>query len=104
MRLSVSQTKNAASLYVIESITINGKRTSRVVESLGTVADLEKRLNGDDPVEWAKKHIEDLNRKEKESKREILVKYSPAKQIPKGEQRAYNGGYLFLQKIDFLGN
>ena len=99
MRLSVSQTKNAASLYVIESITINGKRTSRVVESLGTVADLEKRLNGDDPIEWAKEHIEDLNRKEKEFKREILVKYSPAKLIPKGEQRAYNGGYLFLQKI-----
>jgi hypothetical protein len=28
-----------------------------------------------------------------------LVPYSPNKLIPKGEQRSFNGGYLFLQKI-----
>jgi hypothetical protein len=40
-----------------------------------------------------------LNRQEKENKREILIKYSPVKVIPKGKQRSFNGGYLFLQKI-----
>jgi transposase len=29
----------------------------------------------------------------------VLVKYSPVKQISKDEQRSFNGGYLFLQKI-----
>ena len=29
----------------------------------------------------------------------MLVKYSPSKLIYKGEQRSFNGGYLFLQKI-----
>ena len=29
----------------------------------------------------------------------MLVKYSPSKLIKKGEQRSFNGGYLFLQKI-----
>lgn len=37
--------------------------------------------------------------KEKEAKRKVLVKYSPSKLINKGEQRSFNGGYLFLQKI-----
>jgi len=40
-----------------------------------------------------------LYKKEKEEKQEVLVKYSPSKLIPKDEQRSYNGGYLFLQKI-----
>ena len=99
MRLKTSSSKNSTSLYVIKSVTINAKRTSKIVEKLGTVTELSKKLNGQDPFEWARKHIEELNAKEKEGSREIIVKYSPAKQIKKDEQRSFNGGYLFLQKI-----
>jgi len=99
MRLQIVNSKNAASLYVVKSIYENGKRSSKVVEKLGTVAGLEKKLNSQDPIEWAKKYVEELNKKEKEEKREILIKYSPSKLIDKGEQRLFNGGYLFLQKI-----
>jgi transposase len=99
MRLSFSKSKNATSLYVIKDVTKNNKRTTKIVERLGTLKELEKKLNGQDPIEWAKNYIEELNKKEKEEKREILVKYSPIKQIPKDEQRSFNSGYLFLQKI-----
>jgi len=99
LKLIVSESKNAASLYVGKSIYVNGKRTTRIVEKLGTVAELEKKLGGQDPMEWAKKYIEELNKKEKEETREVLVKYSPKKLINKGEQRCFNGGYLFLQQI-----
>ena len=99
MRLQIVKSKNAASLYVVKSIYENGKHTSKVVEKLGTYDELLKKLNGQDPIEWAKKYVEELNIKEKEDKREVLVKYSPAKQINKDEQSSFNGGYLFLQKI-----
>lgn len=99
MRLQIVNSKNAASLYVVKSIYENGKRSSKVVEKLGTVANLEKKLNSQDPIEWARRYVEELNKKEKEEKREVLVKYSPSKLINKGEQRLFNGGYLFLQKI-----
>lgn len=99
MRLQVVNSKNAASLYVVKSIYENRRRSSKVVEKLGTYAELEKRLNGEDPIEWANKYIAELNKNEKEEKKEVLVKYSPAKLINKGEQRSFNGGYLFLQKI-----
>lgn len=99
MRLMVSKSKNAQSLYVIKSFYNNGARTSKIIEKLGTYEDLLVKLNGQDPIEWAKKYIDELNRNEKEEKRETLVKYSPAVQISKGEQRFFNGGYLFLQKI-----
>ncbi len=86
-------------MYVAKSFYVKGTRTSKIVEKLGTVAELEKRLNGEDPIEWAKKHIAELNKNEKKEKKEILVKYSPAKLIEKGEQHSFNGGYLFLQQI-----
>jgi hypothetical protein len=99
LKLTISKSKNSTSLYVAKSFYANGTRTSKIVEKLGTVAELEKKLNGQDPIEWAKKYIEELNRKEKEEKREVLVKYSPSKLINKGEQHLFNGGYLFLKKI-----
>ena len=99
MRLQISRSKNSASLYVIKTIYINGKEKTEIVEKLGTHDELLKKLNGQDPIEWAKKYIEELNKKEKEDKREILVKHSPSKLIARDEQRSFNGGYLFLQKI-----
>ncbi|MGV8146682.1 MAG: IS1634 family transposase [Alkaliphilus sp.] len=99
MRLKISKSKNAQSLYVIKSIYKNGFHTSKIVEKLGTYDDLLKKVDGEDPIEWAKKHIEELNKKEKEEKREILVKYSTAKIIKRNQQVSFNGGYLFLQKI-----
>lgn len=99
MRLQIVKSKNAASLYVVKSTFEKGKRTSKVVEKLGTYDELLKKLNGQDPIEWGKRYIEELNNKEKEEKREVLVKYSPVKQINKDEQHTFNGGYLFLQKI-----
>lgn len=101
MRLKVTKSKNAASLYVIKSV-YNPKtqsNSSKIVEKLGTEVELRKKLDGTDPYEWAKKYIDELNLKEKEEKREVSVNYSPAKQILKNEQRSFNGGYLFLQQI-----
>lgn len=101
MRLKVTKSKNSASLYVIKSIYNNKTQsnTSKIVEKLGTEAELLKKLNGEDPYVWAKNYINELNKKEKLENKEVLVKYLPNKQISKKEQRSFNGGYLFLQKI-----
>ncbi len=99
MRLSQSKSKNATSLYVIKDVVEGNKRTTKIVEKLGTVKELEEKLDGQDPIEWAKEYIEELNKKEKEQKRDVLVKYSQSKQINKGVQRSFNGGYLFLQQL-----
>ena len=97
MRLKISKSKNAQSLYVIASTYENGKHSSRIVEKLGTYEQLSK--SHDDPIAWAKSYIEELNRLEKEQQREVVVKYRQSKLIPKGEQRRFNSGYLFLQQI-----
>lgn len=60
MRLQISKSKNAASLYVIKTIYINGKEHTQIVEKLGTIAELEKKLNGQDPMDWAKKMFKEV--------------------------------------------
>lgn len=73
MRLQIVKSKNAVSLYVVKSVYENKRRTSKVVEKLGTLAELSEKLQGEDPVEWGKRYVEDLTRQENEAKRKVLV-------------------------------
>ena len=50
VRLKITESKNAKSLYVIRSTYENGKHSSEIVEKLGTYAELLKKLNGIDPI------------------------------------------------------
>jgi len=99
MRLKVSRSKKSASLYVTKTVYIDKKERTITVEKLGTEAALREKLNGADPYEWAKEYIKELNKKEKQQTRKILVPFEQSKRIPKDKQRSFNGGYLFLQQI-----
>ena len=99
MRLKISKSKNTNLYYVIKSIYIDGKQKTKTVERLGNEQEILIKSNGEDPIVWAKKYIEELNKKEKEGHIEVIEKYSNSKQIPKNVQKIFNGGYLFLQDI-----
>ena len=99
MRLQISESTNAKSYYVVESIRKNGIRTSRVVEKLGNENALRERFGDKDPEERAREYVDALKQKKKEGKRTIIKKYRSHKQIEKNKQIKFNGGYLFLQKI-----
>lgn len=98
MRLQIIKSKNAQSLYVVKSVYHNKKRTNKVVEKLGTYDKLKETLN-EDPIQWAKNYVEELNKQERAGTRNVLVKYNPTKIIEKYQQNSFNGGYLFLEKI-----
>ena len=66
MRLKISKSKHAQSLYVIRSTYVNGKHSSKVVEKLGTYDELKEITP--DPIAWAKEYIQSLNEQEKSSK------------------------------------
>ncbi|SDF81783.1 hypothetical protein SAMN04488499_10891, partial [Sporomusa acidovorans] len=70
MRLNIVKSKNAQSLYVIRSTYENGRHSSKIVEKLGTYDELLKKLNGNDPIAWAKAYIAELNTIEKAENRE----------------------------------
>lgn len=97
MRLKISRSKNSASYYVTKTVYINGKEKTQTVEKLGTHAELLKEH--DDPEAWAREYIKELNKLEKEQKREVIITRKQSKLITKDMQTSFNGGYLFLQDI-----
>ncbi len=100
MKLTVTKSKNSASFYVQKSIRKKtGGTTSITIEKLGNLEEVRAKAGGKDPYVWAQEYVDELNRKEYEEQKEIILSYSPAKLIKKGEQKSYNCGYLFLQKI-----
>jgi hypothetical protein len=99
MRLSKVRSTNEISLNIIKDVKVDGRRTTKVVESLGTERSLKEKLGVDDPYPWIKNYIASLNEQEREGKRKVTISYSPDKLIEKNQQVSYNCGYLFLQCI-----
>ena len=99
MRLKISKSKNTKIYYVIKTVYINGKEKTITVERIGNENEVIEKPNGLDPIVWAKKYIENLNKQELEQTLPIQVKYSPSKLIDKDKQHLFNCGYLFLEKL-----
>lgn len=100
MKLTVTKSKNSACFYVQKSIRKkNGGTTSITIEKLGNLEEVRAKACGKDPYVWAQEYVNELNRREYEEQKEIIISYSPTKLLKKGEQKSYNCGYLFLQSI-----
>lgn len=100
MKLTVSKSKNSASFYVQKSIRKpNGSVTTVTVEKLGNIDEVKAKANGQDPYVWAQEYVNELNRREYEEQKSILISRSPSRLIRKDEMQSFNCGYLFLQSI-----
>jgi transposase len=100
MKLTVSKSKNSASFYVQKTIRKeNGSVASVTVEKLGNLDEVTTKAGGKDPYIWAQEYVNELNRREYDEQKSIIISYSPSKLLKKNEQKAYNCGYLFLQDI-----
>ena len=60
MRVSLQKSKNRQFVYIVKDFYSNGKRTTKIMEKLGTVADLmeEKNCSYDEVLSWAKEKAE----------------------------------------------
>ena len=74
MRLSITNNKNSSSFYIINSVTVDGKRTSKVIERLGNYEEVKIKANVEDPIIWAKKYIDTLNKQNKKKITHFLYK------------------------------
>ena len=100
MRLNLVKSKNATQFYVIKSYRENGVNHTKIVEKLGNLEEVTKKAGEQDPYEWAKAYVSELNRREKEGREpKVIAEYDPQRSLVSGNQKLYSGGYLFLQKI-----
>jgi hypothetical protein len=102
MRLQISYSKNAASFYVVKSVYVNGKRTNKVYEKLGTYKELKAKLGDKDPYEWANEYVAELNRLEEVGKelnvtreriRQIESKALRKLRMDRNLKELFNGSY-----------
>ena len=100
MKLTVSRSKNSETYYIQKSYrTDSGKSSTKTVERLGSLKELQARFGEEDTLAKAKEYVRELSAAEKESRKDVLVKLSPCLLLKKDERRCFNGGYLFLQKV-----
>lgn len=102
MRVTTSKSKNAESFYINEAyINKKGKSTSRIYRKLGTLKELQEKLgtDRDGVMKWAKEQARIATEERKSNSSPLNVSFSPDKLIEIDEQRSFNCGYLFIQKI-----
>ena len=99
MRLRKVKTKNTTQYAIIYDVKLNGKRTTKIYQNLGTLEKIKTLSKNQDPLVWVNNYISELNEKIKEDSLPVLIKKLPNSLIPKDEQNLFNCGYLFLEKL-----
>lgn len=99
MRINKTKSKNKEHYSIIQDVTINGKKTTKVYENIGNFEKLKLRAGDEEPLEWLKNYVNELNKKNKEEKMPVIIRKDPSKIIDKNVQTSFNIGYLFLQDI-----
>lgn len=92
-------TKTGKNYYIIRSIKRDGKRSSEVVERLGSEEEIMSRYHCTDAESWAKQRLDELNEQERTARTKILVPFESKTLIPLNKQKFFNVGYLFLQQL-----
>lgn len=99
MRIKITKSKNCQHYSIIQDITVNGKRTTKVYENIGNLDSLKNRAKDEDPITWLNSYVTLLNEQASSNRLPILIKKYENKIIDKNTQNLFNGGYLFLQNI-----
>ena len=99
MRINKTKSKNKEHYSIIQDINVDGKRTTKVYENIGNLDCLKLRAGDEEPFEWLKNYVAELNKQYKQNSLPVIMKKNPNKIIEKDIQSSFNIGYLFLQDI-----
>jgi len=99
MRLGWSKSKYSTSYYVQKRVYVDGKRKDIIIKRFGTDKEICEKYGVTDAKAWCKEQIALMNKEEQEEFGKVQIEFSMGERIPLGEQRLFNGGYLFLQSV-----
>lgn len=98
MRIMKGRSKDPT-FHVIRDVRRNGKRSTEIVENLGSASEICQKYQVDDADAWAKEYIEKLREEKKEKGHKVLIPFNTNVLVAADEQFSFNVGYLFLQRI-----
>ena len=102
MYVSITGVENNKDVYINQSYRKeNGKTSSRIYRKLGKLNELLRQFDGDFDamMAWAKSEAEKDTAEYNANTCDVSVSLSRKAYIPKNEERCFQIGYLFLQKL-----
>ncbi len=102
MYVSITGVENNKDVYINQSYRKeNGKTSSRIYRKLGKLNGLLRQFDGDFDalMAWAKSEAEKDTAEYNARTSDVAISLSKTAYIQKDEQRCYQTGYLFLQKL-----
>lgn len=100
MRVNIVKSKNAEQVYIIQSLRIDGKSTSKIYKKLGTMESLINKYGSrEKALEYAKNEAIKETEKYNQEIENIVVEFDPSSTIDKNDKKLFNVGYLFLQDL-----
>ena len=102
MYVNITGSANNKDVYIYQSYRKeNGKSSSRIYRKLGKFNDLLAQFDGDKDkmIAWAKDEAARDTALYNKQTEKVSVEFSQTARIPLDEERSFNAGYLFLQKL-----
>lgn len=102
MYVAITGNGNSKAVYIMQSYRKdNGRTSSRVYRKLGRLNDLLERFGDDHDrmMSWAKNEAAKDTQEYQKKNGTVSISLSKAAYIPKGEERSFDVGYLFLQRL-----
>lgn len=102
MYVNITGSSNNKDVYIYQSYRKeNGKTSSKIYRKLGKLNDLLAQFSGDYDrmMAWAREEAEKDTKEYQDKTRNVSVSLSRMAYIPKDQERCFQAGYLFLQKL-----
>ncbi len=85
--------------HVIRDTRRNGKRSTEIVENLGSASEICRKYHVTDADAWARDYVQMLRDTEAAKDHRVLIPFNTSKKIDRDKRNSFNVGYLFLQRI-----
>ena len=99
MRLGWTTSKYSTTYRAVKTIRVNGRNKTQIIKSFGSEKYICETYGVTDAKAWAKEQVRLMNEAEKEDCAKFNIELCAGTNLMMGEQRRFNGGYLFLQSI-----
>jgi len=98
MRIMKGRSSNPT-YHVIQDVRRNGKRSTEIIENLGSASEICEKYHVSDADAWADDYVKKKREEAASKDHKVLIPYNTSAVIDIDKRLSFNVGYLFLQQI-----
>ena len=98
MRIMKGRSSNPT-YHVIQDVRRNGKRSTEIIENLGSASEICEKYHVSDADAWADDYVKKKREEAASKDHKVLIPYNTSAVINIDKRLSFNVGYLFLQQI-----